>query len=211
MGGSKMYLDTRDGKANWRQVYKLAISFIQPRPIALVSTVSPAGVPNLAPFSLYNLVSANPPVVMVAPSLRRDGRHKDTLHNIEATGEFVVATVTGAIVGHANQCAFEYPPEVDEFAKSGLTPRAAKLIRPRLVDESPVNIECSLLEVRRFGDAPGAGSVLFGRILAVHVEDAILADDGAAAPDRLDAIGRMGRSTYTRTSSHFDLPLPERG
>jgi flavin reductase (DIM6/NTAB) family NADH-FMN oxidoreductase RutF len=204
-----MFIDIRDYASNWQEIYKLATTFIQPRPIALVSTLSADGLPNLAPFSFYNMVSANPPVVMFAPSLRRDGSGKDSLNNVEATGEFVVATVNEAIVERMNRCAFEYPPDVDEFGKSGLTPRPAKLVKPSLVSEAPANIECRLVEIKRFGDEPGAGSVVFGRIIAVHVDDGVLADDRLVDPAKLKSVGRMGRSTYARTTENFDLPRPK--
>ena len=206
-----MYLDTREYESIWADVYKLAITFIQPRPIAFVSTVSVDGVRNLAPLSFYNMVSAKPPVVMLSPSFHRDGRPKDSLSNIESIGEFVVATVTEAIVERMNQCSYEYPPDVDEFERCGLTPRRATLVTPALVAESPVNIECSLLEIKRFGDGPGAGNVTFGRVLAIHVDDAVLADDGLVDPAKLKAVGRMGRSTYCKTASRFDLPRPTQG
>ena len=206
-----MYLDTRRFESNWADLYKLATTFIQPRPIALVSTISADAVRNLAPFSFYNMVSANPPVVMVCPSYRRDGRAKDTLNNVETTKEFVVATVTEDIAERMNQCAYEYPPEVDEFEKSGLTPKPATLVKPALVAESPANLECSLIEIKRFGDQPGAGNVIFGRIVAIHVDDDVLADDGLVAPAKLRAIGRMGRSTYAKTTDHFDLGRPQQG
>ncbi len=203
-----MYLDTRDFGSTWQGIYKLATTFIQPRPIALVSTVSADGVPNLAPFSFYNMVSANPPVVMFAPSLRRDGSGKDSLHNAEAAGEFAIATVTEDMAERMNRCAFEYPPEVNEFERSGLTPRLASLIKPALVAESPANIECRLLEIKRFGAEPGAGSVIFGQIVAVHVDDAVLADDELVDDAKLKAVGRMGRSTYSTTAQTFDLSRP---
>ncbi len=203
-----MYIDTRDCTSNWTDIYKLAVTFIQPRPIALVSTLSADGLPNLAPFSFYNMVSANPPVVMFAPGNRRDGSGKDSLVNIEATGEFVVATATEAIAERMNQCAYEYPPDIDEFDKSGLTPRPATVVKPSLVAESPANIECSLLEIKRFGDRPGAGSVIFGRIVAIHVDDAVLADDRLVDPAKLGAVGRMGRSAYAKTTARFDMPRP---
>ena len=203
-----MFMDARSYGANWRDIYKLAISFIQPRPIALVSTLSVDAVRNLAPFSFYNMVSANPPVVMFAPSCRRDATAKDSLHNVEALGEFVVAAVTERLAEQMNQCSFEYPPNTDEFVASGLTPVPAKLVRPWLVGESPVNIECTLVEIKRFGKQAGAGSVVFGQILAIHVEDRVLAPDGLVDPRKLKAIGRMGRDTYTRTGNTFDLPRP---
>ncbi len=204
-----MFLDTRKYGTNWRDIYKLAISFVQPRPIALVSTLSADVVRNLAPFSFYNMVSANPPVVMFAPSLRRDGSGKDTLHNIEAVGEFVVATVTESIASAMNKCSVDHPPDVDEFAVSGLTPEPARFVRAALVGESPVNMECNLVEIKRFGKQPGAGSVIFGQIVAIHVDDRVLARDGAVDAAKLKAIGRMGRSTYCRTNDTFDMPRPK--
>ncbi len=203
-----MYLDTREFGTIWRDVYKLATSFIQPRPIAFVSTLAADGVRNLAPFSFYNMVSANPPVVMFAPVRRRDASGKDSLRNVEATAEFVVATVTEAIAERMNLCSYDHPPDVDEFEKAGLTPQPATIVRPALVGESPVNLECTLVDIKTFGKNPGAGSVVFGQVVAIHVDDRVLADDGLVDPDRLKAIGRMGRSTYSRTTGHFDLPRP---
>ncbi len=206
-----MFHDKPQIDADWQAIYKLATSFIQPRPIALVSTVSKAGVCNLAPFSFYNMVSANPPVVMFAPSIQRDGTAKDSLRNVEELGEFVVATVTEALAERMNQCAFRYPPDVDEFEASGLTPRPAQRVKPACVAESPVNIECELIEIKKFGNAPGAGSAIFGRIVALHIDDAVLAEDGLADPAKLQAIGRMGRQTYAKTTQTFDLPRPTKG
>lgn len=203
-----MYLDTRKFGDQWRDIYKLAISFIVPRPIGFVSTLSADGVRNLAPFSFYNMVSANPPVVIFAPSFRRDSTGKDSLHNVEAVPEFVVATATEGIAERMNQCSFDHPPQVDEFEASGLTPKPATLVRPSLVAESPVNLECTLIDIKRFGRQPGAGSVVFGQVVAIHVEDRVLAEDGLVDPRKLKAIGRMGRSAYTRTTRCFDMPRP---
>ncbi len=203
-----MFHDKPQIDDDWQAIYKLATSFIQPRPIALVSTLSKAGVRNVAPFSFYNMVSANPPVVMFAPSYQRDGAAKDSLRNVEEIGEFVVATVTEAMAERMNQCAFRYPPDVDEFEASGLTPRPSRHVQPACVVESPVNIECVMLEIKRFGKSPGAGCAIFGRIVALHIDDAVLANDGLVDPVKLLAIGRMGRQTYARTTQTFDLPRP---
>ena len=206
-----MFIDARNCESAWRDIYRLAITFIQPRPIALVSSLSPDGVANLAPFSFYNMVSANPPVVMFAPQNRRDGSSKDSLRNAEATGQFVIATVTEAIAERMNRCSYDYPFGVDEFTKSGLSPRPATFVKPALVAESPVNLECTLEEVKRFGQGPGAGNVVFGRVVAVHIDDNVLAEDGLVDPAKLRAIGRMGRSTYTGTVPNFELPRPDKG
>ena len=204
-----MHLDLIDDESHWTGVYRLLISFVLPRPIGWVSTVSAAGVRNLAPFSLYNLVSANPPVVMFSPAVRSDGGKKDTLRNVEETGEFVVATATEGLAEQMNTSAADVGADVNEFELAGLTPRAATRVKASLVGESPVNIECRLLEIKHFGDQPGAGNVVFGAILAIHVDDAVLADDGLVDPGKLQALGRMGRLTYAKTGDCFDLPRPK--
>lgn len=203
-----MFIDVANSGDSWRDVYRLAISFVTPRPIALVSTKSPDGVRNLAPFSFFNMVSANPPVLIVCPSRDRNKGKKDTLVNIEATRQFVVATVTRALADKMNLCSAPYAPDVDEFEKSGLTPAPASQVRPDLVAESPVNCECELDRIVDYGDQTGAGAVIFGRIVAVHVDDDYLADDGLLDPEKLQTIGRMGRLTYCATTKRFDLPRP---
>ena len=129
-----MYLDIAAGQKPWRDVYKLCIGFINPRPIALVSTRSPEGLLNLAPFSFYNMVSGNPPVVLFCPPFRRTGGSKDTLANIRATQEFVIATVSAAIADAMVKCASELPYGQSEFEFSGLTPLPATKVKPPLVE-----------------------------------------------------------------------------
>jgi flavin reductase (DIM6/NTAB) family NADH-FMN oxidoreductase RutF len=187
-------------------MYRLYISFVVPRPIAFASTISASGTPNLAPFSFYNMLSANPPVVMFCPSINRHVRKKDTLVNIEATREFVIATVTEPIAERMNICSTEFEQGVSEFEKSGLTPVPASQVRAFLVKESPVNIECRLRQVISLGELPGAGQAILGDVLAVHVDEAVLsADDLVCDPEKLQAIGRMGGSSYARTTDRFSL------
>lgn len=203
-----MYIDiTRTGKS-WQDVYRLCLTFVNPRPIAFVSTVSADGVRNLAPFSFFNMVCAHPPVLMFCPGRNRDGGKKDTLINVEATREFVVAVVTNPMAESMNQTSAAYPPAVDEFVAAGFTPLSATLVKSALVGESPVNCECTLERIVEFGEGPGASAVVFGRIVAIHVSDAYLADDGLLDPEKLQMIGRMGRGTYARTTDLFDLPRP---
>jgi flavin reductase (DIM6/NTAB) family NADH-FMN oxidoreductase RutF len=203
-----MFIDLSNTKHTWQDIYRLAISFLQPRPIGWISTLSADGVRNLAPYSFYNMVSANPPVVFFAPSVPRSGIEKDSLRNVAATSEFVVATATEPLAEKMNECSAAVAPEVDEFEYAGLTPAPATRVGPALVAESPVNIECRLLEIRRFGSEPGAGCVVFGRVLVIHIDDAVLAADGLVDPAKLRALGRMGRLTYCRTTDTFDLPRP---
>ncbi|MBX5494951.1 MAG: flavin reductase family protein [Bryobacteraceae bacterium] len=184
------------------------IGVIVPRPIAFVSTVSPDGVRNLAPFSFFTAVSANPPVVCFSPMVRgSDGKRKDTLHNIEATGEFVVNVVSEEFAEQMNICSAEFPPEIDEFLESGLTPVPSDLIRPPRVAESHVQMECRLLQVVHVSDKPLGGSIVLGEVLRFHIDDALVSDY-KVDPDKLRPIGRMAGSTYVRTTDRFEMQRP---
>jgi flavin reductase (DIM6/NTAB) family NADH-FMN oxidoreductase RutF len=133
---------------------------------------------------------------------------EDTLANIEATGEFVVATVTADLAEPMNRASAPYPPDVDEFVKAGLTALPAHRVQAARVAESPVNCECVLERIIDYGDQPGAGAVVLGKIVAIHVDDALLAPDGLLDDAKLRTIGRLGRGSYTHTSDRFDLPRP---
>lgn len=201
-----MFIDLSNTDHSWQAIHRLFVSFIQPRPIAFVSTVDEQGRPNLAPFSFYNMVSANPPVVLFSPAFNRHSQPKDTLRNIQATKEFVIAAVTEPIAERMNICSTEFEHGVSEFTKSGLTPIPAKKVRPMLVKESPVNIECRLRQIISCGGGPGAGQVVFGDVAAIHVDDAMLVEgDMTCDPLKLQAVGRMGGSLYSRTTNPFTL------
>ncbi len=185
------------------------VGVIVPRPIAFVSTSSADGVANLAPFSFFTAVSANPPVICFSPMVRAsDGAEKDTLRNIRATGEFVVNIVSEGIVVQMNLCAPEYPPQVDEFAKSGLTPAPSDFVAPPRVAESPVNMECKLVQIVEVSAKPLGGSLVLGEVLRFHIADALF-DNFKIDPDLLRPVGRMGGPTYTRTTDRFDLQRPK--
>ena len=204
-----MYIDLKTTDQDWREIYHLCIGLVTPRPIALVSTISADGLPNLAPFSFFNLVSANPPVVALAPALRPNRQPKDTLVNIRATGEFVVAIVTEAIAEPMVRAAGDLPAGQSEFDFSGLTPIAASRIRPALVRESPANIECRLRQVVELGDGPGAGNLILGDVLALHVADWLLEPDGRVDPHKLRTVGRLGGQWYCTVSDPYELEIPE--
>jgi flavin reductase (DIM6/NTAB) family NADH-FMN oxidoreductase RutF len=192
-----------------RDVYKLMVGAIVPRPIAFVSTLSADGVLNLAPFSFFTAISANPPVICFSPMIRSsDGRRKDTLRNIEATGEFVVNVVSEEFAAQMNVCSQEFPPEVDEFAVSGLTPLASEMVKPPRVAESHIQMECRLVQVVHVSPKPLGGSIVLGEVLRFHVDDAIVAHF-AIDPDKLRPIGRMGGPTYTRTTDRFNMERPK--
>lgn len=191
------------------------IGGIMPRPIALVSTRGNDGSSNVAPFSYFNGVGSNPPVLMVSMALSaKNDQRKDSLRNIQESGQFVIGLTTEDNVAAANQASFEYPYGESEFAAAGLTPIPARLVRPFLIAESPVNFECELLQVVSTGDNPGAGQVVLGRVLMVHLREDVLDPVRAAEgvhridPARLRAVGRMGGVEYVRTADRFSLPRP---
>jgi flavin reductase (DIM6/NTAB) family NADH-FMN oxidoreductase RutF len=191
------------------EIYRLMIGAIVPRPIAFVSTRSPEGILNLAPFSFFTAVSANPPVICFAPMIRSaDGGRKDTLANIELTREFVVNVVSEDFIQQVNICSTEFPPEVDEFEASGLTPIPSDVVEPPRVKESRINMECKLLQVVHVSSKPLGGSLVLGEVVRFHIDDALF-DNSRIDPDRLRPVGRMGGPTYTRTSDRFNIERPK--
>jgi len=196
---------------DYRDVYKLMVGVIVPRPIAFVSTISADGIRNLAPFSFFTGISANPPVICFSPMVRgSDGTRKDTLLNIETVKEFVVNVVSEEFAEKMNICAAEFSPEVDEFEMSGLTPVASDLVKPARVKESLISMECRLIDIVEVSTKPLGGSLVIGEVLRFHVDDALI-DNYKIDPDKLHAIGRMGGPTYTRTTDLFDMVRPKVG
>jgi len=192
------------------QTNALLTGGVGPRPIALASTVSLAGVRNLAPFSFFNAFGSNPPTVAFAPNRRaRDGTVKHTYLNAVATGEFVLAAVTFAMVQQMNVASAEYPEGVDEFGPSGLTPLPARMVKPALVAESPFQMECRLVRELQLGSGPGSGLMLVGEVVAFHLRDEVFRD-GVLSPEALDLVGRNGGAWYTRASGPalFEVAKP---
>lgn len=204
-----MYVDVKSGQLDWTQVYRLCIGFVNPRPIALASTVSPDGRRNLAPFSFYNMISANPPVVVFGPSLRRDRSAKHTLINVEATEQFVIATVTEDIAQQMVKCAADLAYGQSEFDFSGLTPAPARQVRPALVKEAKANLECTLRQIVKTGDQPGSGAVIFGNVVAIHVDDQALDADGLVDPHKLRTVGRLGGQWYCTVTEPYEMQIPK--
>lgn len=194
------------GPAN---VYKLMVGAIVPRPIAFVSTLSSGGIRNLAPFSFFTAVSANPPVICFSPMVRgSDGLQKDTLRNICETRQFVVNIVSEDFVEKMNICSAEFPPDVDEWEQSGLTAIPSESVAPERVKESRCHMECKLVQVVSVSDQPLGGSLVLGEVLRFHVADELF-DSYRIAPEKLNAVGRMGGPSYTRTTDRFDLERPK--
>jgi flavin reductase (DIM6/NTAB) family NADH-FMN oxidoreductase RutF len=194
-------------------IYKLMIGAIVPRPIAFVSSIDANGIRNLAPFSYFTAVSADPPVVLFCPSVRNEDpergllAHKDTLRNIVTNREFVINAVTESLAERMNRTSAQVPPEIDEFELAGLTPIPSELIKPPRVAESPVQMECRLHQIVEVSDRPAGGSVVMGEVLRFHVREDLF-DNFRIDPDKLAAIGRMGGPTYVRTRDRFDLERP---
>jgi flavin reductase (DIM6/NTAB) family NADH-FMN oxidoreductase RutF len=202
-----LIIDPKD--TGWLDTYKLLIGAIVPRPIAFVSTLSPEGIPNLAPFSFFTGVSANPPVICFCPMRRRGPvPHKDTLYNISVTREFVVNIVSDEFAEQMNITSGEYPPEVNEFDAAGLTPIPSDLVKPPRVKESHVHMECKLYLLVEVGGEDGSGNLVLGEVVRFHVDDQYF-DNFKIDPDKLRPIGRMGGATYTRTTDRFDLQRPK--
>jgi flavin reductase (DIM6/NTAB) family NADH-FMN oxidoreductase RutF len=196
-----------------RQVYKLMTGIIVPRPIALVSTVDRNGVANLAPFSFFSGVGSAPPTLLFCPALRpadgpEAGQRKDTLRNVEETGEFVVNLVSEAIAAAANAAAADVPPGVDEFPLAGLTPVPSEVVRPSRVAESPAQMECKLLQVIYTSHAPGGGVIVLGEVVRFHVREDLV-EDFRVDPSGLDAVGRMAGTTWVRTRDRIELIRPK--
>lgn len=185
--------------------YKLLIGSVVPRPVAFVSTISADGAYNLAPFSFFNAICGEPPVVCFSSGNRIPS--KDTLANVRATGEFVVNIVSEEIAEQMNACSGDYPAGIDEFAISGLTPVASDMVRPPRVRESHVNMECKLMQIVEVSSRPHGASLVIGEVIRFHVDDAIV-DNFRIDPAKLRAIGRMGGNEYSRTQDRFQMLRP---
>ncbi|HVE38961.1 MAG TPA: flavin reductase family protein [Planctomycetota bacterium] len=182
-----------------RDAYRLMISCIIPRPIAFVTTLSRDGVTNLAPFSFFNGVSSNPPVISIAVATKRDGSKKDTWRNIEETGEFVVNVVLPELMDAVIIGARELPHNVSELELSGLKTAPSALVKPPRLEASPINLECRLLRIVEVEET----GLILGRVVMVHAKDEIL-DGGRVDPRRLTFVGRMGDDLYCRVTDLFE-------
>lgn len=193
-----------------RDAYALMTTSIMPRPVAWVSTISPEGRTNLAPFSFFQGVTANPPTLLIVPVNHRDGRRKDTARNIEQTGEFVVNVVPFALAEQMNATAALLPAEESEFETFGIAQAPSTRVRPPRVAATPIAFECTLHLIVPVGEGPLAASLILGRIQYAHVAEGILGPDGTPDPAKLDLVGRLGGELYTRTTDRFALKRPDR-
>lgn len=190
-------MEIKPDTLQWKEAYKLLVGSILPRPIAFVSTQDSVGNDNLAPFSFFTAICADPMMVCFSPMRKgSNGEKKDTLNNIELTKQFVINIVGEEIVAQMNECATELSPLTDEFQLSGLTKEDSAAVRPPRVKESKVHLECELAQVLHFGEGPGAGSLVIGKVLHVHVHDDLY-ERGRIHSMKLKPVGRLAGSTYT--------------
>ena len=182
---------------------------VVPRPIAWVSTVDENGVFNLAPFSCYGLVSSFPMVVGFSVGSYRDGQKKDTLRNIELTKYFVINIVTETLAAAMNVTAAPYPREISEFVKAGITPVKADIVSAPMVEESPVKMECSVIQIIEFGRTPITNSLILGSVLRVHVADELW-NQLTRRVEGLKPIARLGGDgdMYCSTKDTFQMKRP---
>ncbi|MEM9643913.1 MAG: flavin reductase family protein [Planctomycetota bacterium] len=188
-------------------MYHWMVGLIAPRPIAWVSTRSSDGVDNLAPFSFFNGVGANPPSLMFCPVNDGSGNPKDSLVNVRETGVFAVNLVTESVAESMNQSSHAYPSDVDEFDMAMLEKVPCQRIAASRVAKVAACFECEMLHAISLGHGPGGANLVVGKIVHLHVDDAWI-DDGRLTHRRLQTIGRMGGSEYVRTTDRFEMSRP---
>jgi flavin reductase (DIM6/NTAB) family NADH-FMN oxidoreductase RutF len=184
---------------------------IAPRPICFASTISKAGEPNLSPFSFFNLFSSNPPIVVFSPAYSgRTGAPKDTLLNVLEVPEVVINVVTYDMVHQTSLSSSPFPKGVNEFIKSGFTPLASELIKPFRVKESPVQMECKVVEVKELGKAGGAGNLVICEIIRIHISETVLTPENQIDTRKIDLVARMGDNWYCRAKGDalFEVQKP---
>ncbi len=184
---------------------------VAPRPICFASTIDKDGSVNLSPFSFFNLFSTNPAVIVFSPSRRgRDNTTKHTLQNILEVPEVVVNIVSYHMLQQVSLSSCEFPKEVDEFIKTGFTKEPSQIVKPPRVKESPVQLECKVLEVKPLGTEGGAGNLVIAEILMMHINENILDENGNIDQKKLDLAARLGGNWYTRAnaSTIFEVEKP---
>jgi flavin reductase (DIM6/NTAB) family NADH-FMN oxidoreductase RutF len=184
---------------------------VTPRPIAFASTIDAYGHVNLSPFSFFNCFGANPPILIFSPARRgRDNVTKHTYENVKEVQEVVINVVTYAMVQQTSLASTEYAKGVNEFIKAGFTEAPSLKVRPPRVAESPIAMECKVLQIIQTGDQGGAGNLVICEVLLMHIKDEVLDAEGRIDPWKLDAVARLGSDWYCRVQgdSIFKVPKP---
>ncbi|MEO8612663.1 MAG: flavin reductase family protein [Chloroflexota bacterium] len=202
-------MDIVPGEWPQREIYKLMIGAIVPRAIAWVSSTDSTGRPNLAPFSFFTAVCAEPPTIVFCPMIRdADAAPKDTLHNIRETGVFIVNFVTEALAEKMNLTSVEAPATVNEFERAGLTMEGGQAVNVPRVAESPIHFECRLNQIVTISDAPGGGSLVIGTVVHIHIADSIYRAGNHLDVAAYQPIGRLAGASYTRVTDLFEMIRP---
>ena len=205
------YIEVDPANTPLPQLHQFLLGSVSPRPICFASTIDLEGRPNLAPFSFFNVVSVNPPVIVFSPNNSgRDGTPKQTFLNAKAVPEVVVNVVSYAMVEQMNIAAAPWEHGVSEFEKAGFTPVASDLVKPFRVAESPVQIECKVIDIKEFGVGGGSGKLIMAQVMKMHVKEEVLGEDGKIDPFKMNLVGRMGGSWYClpERDSMFELSQP---
>jgi flavin reductase (DIM6/NTAB) family NADH-FMN oxidoreductase RutF len=193
------------------KMHAYMLSAIAPRPIAFASTLDKYGNPNLSPFSFFNAFGSHPPLVVFSPSRRvRDNTVKHTYENVKEVPEVVINVVNYDMVQQASLASCEYPRGTDEFVKAGFTALASEIVKPFRVKESPVQMECKVLQVIETGTEGGAANLIVCEILLMHIHENVMTEDGRIDQQKIDLVARMGGDLYCRASGKalFEVPKP---
>lgn len=193
------------------KVHQLLLGSIGPRPICFASTIDKEGNRNLAPFSFFNVFSANPPIVVFSPANSgRTGEQKHTLLNVKEVAEVVINIVTYDIVHQMSLASSPFPKSTDEFIKSGFTPVVSDLVKPFRVKESPIQMECVVENIIELGNGGGAGNMVVCKVLKIHVAEELMTENGQIDQTKIDLVSRMGGNWYCRANGNalFEIDKP---
>mgnify|MGYP001820746520 FL=1 len=192
------------------KLHSYLLGAVGPRPIAFASTIDESGIPNLSPFSFFNVFSANPPILIFSPARRvRNNTTKHTLDNVLKIREVVINIVNYELVQQMSLTSTEYGEKENEFIKAGLTMLDSDLVRPYRVAESPVQFECKVTKVEALGDEGGAGNLVFSEVVKMHLHESILDENGLIDQFKIDQVARMGGNWYSRANKGmFEVPKP---
>lgn len=199
------------GEVKTAVLHQYLLGAVAPRPICFASTIDNEGHPNLSPFSFFNVFGSNPATLVFSPSRKvRDNTTKHTLQNIYLNKEVVINVVNYAMVQQMSLSSCEFPKGVDEFEKAGFSKIASQVVKPFRVAESPVQMECKVLQVIETGSEGGAGNLVICQVMAMHISEAILNDNKQIDPQLADLVARMGFDYYCRASGTavFEVPKP---
>lgn len=199
-------------KMTVRKVHGFLLSAIGPRPIALASTIDKDGNDNLAPFSFFNVFSANPPILIFSPARRgTDATTKHTLENALEVKEVVINVVNFDVVEQMVLASANFDQGINEFEKAGFTPLDSVRVRPKRVKESPVQFECKINDIVALGHGKGSGNLIIAEVLAFHIDEKVMAENGKIDPLKMDLVGRSGGLYYTRNTpaNLFEIGNPD--